>query len=355
MNMAERSMPAMLQRKSTAPKRPIVSSTTRCHSSTERMSNASSTTCSAGWKDSASRSPSTSTRTRRIWGRRRRSSVAKCRPTPLAAPVMIATWSFILGFLPGSAALDDADHVACEWLDEPWGDAVQEVGQGDLTVRHRDDELALVDGLENRLRDLIRRGAVLGVEARDLPLDLRDVAAHDPGRYDRGVDDAGTDRADVDAALGELGVERLAEADDAVLRSAVGGQLGGGKQPRLRCGVHDRRRAALLEHPWDERLDAVGDAEQVHADDALPVFDGGRLDAPGVTDAGVVVEDVDVALGREHGLGEGLDRIGIGDVERVRHGAAAGSLDRACDLVGPIVLEVGHVDPGAVAGKQKRR
>src|ERR1039458_421428 len=206
---------------------------TRCHSSTERMSNASSTTFSLAGNASASASWLTSMSTSGICGRRRRSSVAKCRPTPLAAPVMIATWSFMLGLLPGSAALGDADHVACEWLDEPWGDAVQEVGQGDLTVRHRDDELVLVDGLENRLRDLIRRGAVLGVEARDLPLDLRDVAAHDPGRYDRGVDDAGTDRADVDAALGELGVERLAEADDAVLRRAVGGQLGRGQQARL--------------------------------------------------------------------------------------------------------------------------
>jgi hypothetical protein len=33
-----------------------------------------------------------------------------------------------------------------------------------------------------------------------------------------------------------------------------------------------------------------------------------------VTDAGVVVKDVDVTLGREHGIGERLHRVGIGDV-----------------------------------------
>src|SRR5664279_4090013 len=259
------------------------------------MSNASSTTVSPAGNASARACSLTSDSTSRICGRRRRSSVAKCRPIPLAAPVMIATWSFMLGLPPGSGALDDPLEAACEWLEEPWRDAVQQVERRNLALRHRDDELVPGNGLQHRLRDLVRGCPALGVEARGPPLDRRQVAAHDPGRDDLGVDDAGTDRADVDAALGELGVERLAEADDPELRRAVRGHLGHRHQARHRCGVHDRRRAALLQHPRDERLDAVGDAEQVHPDDALPILDGGRLDVPAMTDTGVVVKDVHVA------------------------------------------------------------
>jgi hypothetical protein len=64
-----------------------------------------------------------------------------------------------------------------------------------------------------------------------------------------------------------------------------------------------------------------------------------------VADAGVIVQDVDAALGLEDGLGEGLKVFGSRDVECVRCCAAA---DLARHGGGRLGIEVGYLHLRAV-------
>jgi len=131
-------------------------------------------------------------------------------------------------------------------------------------------------------------------------------------------------RAAFAAAARELDVQRLRQAHDAPLGGGVGRELGSGGDAGQGGRVDHRRGPSLREHARHERLDPVGDAEQVHVDDALPVLDGRVLEVAAEADAGVVVEDVDVPVGGEDRLGQRLHGRGVGHVERVRRGAAAG-------------------------------
>ncbi len=117
----------------------------------------------------------------------------------------------------------------------------------------------------------------------------------------------------------------------------------------------DRGGPALLEHPGHERLDAVRDAQQVHADHALPVFDRGRLDVAGVADARVVVQDVDATRLAEHLLGERLDCIGVRHVELVGGGPPARGLDQPCNLLRALEVQVGDVQARAVPPEEDGR
>jgi hypothetical protein len=78
------------------------------------------------------------------------------------------------------------------------------------------------------------------------------------------------------------------------------------------------------------------------------------FDVPAVADAGVVVEDVDAAVGLEDRRGKRLDRIRVGDVERVGDGAAPGGLDLPRDRRRSLRVDVGDVQLRAVAGKRQR-
>jgi hypothetical protein len=59
---------------------------------------------------------------------------------------------------------------------------------------------------------------------------------------------------------------------------------------------------ALFEHARHEGLHAVGDAEQVNPDYALPILEGRLFEVTAVADAGVVVQDVDARPIIEDGL-----------------------------------------------------
>jgi hypothetical protein len=77
---------------------------------------------------------------------------------------------------------------------------------------------------------------------------------------------------------------------------------------------------------------------------------GGGLDVAAVADPGVVVQDVDPAVGVVDGLGEGLDGGRVADVHGVGFGTAAGLADLPGHRLSGVGIEVGEVYLGSAGG-----
>ena len=90
---------------------------------------------------------------------------------------------------------------------------------------------------------------------------------------DARVDAAGHQRGHTDAVAGDLGAQVLGDRDDRGLRRRVRLAPGAARERDDRRGVHDMALGSLREHARQELVQAVDDAEHVHAVDPPPVFD----------------------------------------------------------------------------------
>lgn len=133
---------------------------------------------------------------------------------------------------------------------------------------------------------------------------------------ERGVDEAGAEDGGAHAGcrLPQLQVEGLGEADDRVHGAGVGGAAGEGAEAACGCRVQNVAGAAL-DQERGEDPDAVDDAEHLDVDHPFP---GGGILLPhgggGADDAGVVADEVGLAVGGQCGVGDGADLCLVGDV-----------------------------------------
>src|SRR5262249_37598224 len=81
----------------------------------------------------------------------------------------------------------------------------------------------------------------------------------------------------------------------------------------LRSGIDDGARGALIDHALRERLHAVHDAPQVHAEHALPTVVAGPWTAA-TADAGVVHQHRDVAECFVRAVAQSFDIFEVGVV-----------------------------------------
>ncbi len=100
---------------------------------------------------------------------------------------------------------------------------------------------------------------------------------------------------------------------------------------------------------------AVDDSAEVDIEHPV-VFVGGRIEEhPGVADAGIVDDDVGNTVRGTDLIGEPFDRVGVGDVERVRVSDAAACRDRRGGLLDSGLVHVADHHLGTLPGKGQRR
>jgi hypothetical protein len=127
---------------------------------------------------------------------------------------------------------------------------------------------------------------------------------------------AGLDDGDADPERLHLVVQRLADRLEGVLRRRVGATERPGDEPGDGRDVDDDA-AAPLAHRRQRRPHDAHDAEHVRVELGVQLLVGQLLDGSPQLDAGVVDDDVERPARRLLGLGDGgLDRRGVGDVER---------------------------------------
>ena len=116
------------------------------------------------------------------------------------------------------------------------------------------------------------------------------------------------------AARGELQRQRLRERDQPALGRRVVGLAGVARDPADRDDVDDPA-PALVEHPADQGLRHAEGALEVDVEDVVPVLFLHEGKEGVLDDAGVVDEDVGAAEVRGDAVGQGLDVLGLADVD----------------------------------------
>ena len=114
---------------------------------------------------------------------------------------------------------------------------------------------------------------------------------------------------------------------------------------------------ALFEHGREERLDAVDDAPEVHAERPVPVLDGvlPELRPLATTaDAGVVEQQVHLAVGVQRLLGQLLDRLRARHIGQHTDNVVLRLLHLLHCGVQRLLLDIGEYDLHALASEALR-
>ena len=143
-----------------------------------------------------------------------------------------------------------------------------------------------------------------------------------PRREHLGVAARGTHGVDADAVTTELERGRLRQPTQAPLARGVRGEAVQ-RDERIDRGDVDDRPAARLLHRPDDRADAGERSDRVDVEQAAEVGERRVLDRTDVQHRGVVDEDVDAPMTRQHGGHQRLPRSLVGDVESMEHRALA--------------------------------
>ena len=165
-----------------------------------------------------------------------------------------------------------------------------------------------------------------------------------------GFDDAGVEGVDADALGAELEGE---DAGDGVDRTLGGGvDRAGGRRDAAdqRADVDD---AAALAEVLGRGLGDEQEAEDVDVELLVEVLGGDGFEGAELVDAGVVDEDVELAVVLDGGVDDGLRVGGLGDVALDGDGFAAGLGDGVDDVVGTGFVGGVVDDDGGACGSER--
>ena len=109
----------------------------------------------------------------------------------------------------------------------------------------------------------------------------------------------------------------------------------------------------LRDHPWQERLNPVENAKQVHPDNPVPVRFRELVHRDERRDAGVVAEHVAAAEFPVDAVGERPHGRPVRDIDVRRDGALALRPDLSGDLVRGAKIDVGDSDVHALARERE--
>ena len=184
-------------------------------------------------------------------------------------------------------------------------------------------------------------------------------SVHAAGGHEVGVRHAGrADGVDPDAEGRRLDGDRLGQLVHRALGRAVD-RPAPADEPGDRTGVEDDPAVTLLLELDHGVLAAEEDAAEVDRDEPLEVLDGVVLERHAETrrrDADVVEHDVEAAEA-VHRAGDGRGHVASScdTSQRSATAVAAGSLDLGHRLLGPVQVDVGADDRGALLGEAQRR
>jgi hypothetical protein len=169
----------------------------------------------------------------------------------------------------------------------------------------------------------------------------------------RRVDEAGAHAVHPNTVLGIVQRDLLRQVEDPALGGAISRDAGRAVEAEGPAGVHDGA-AAPLHHVRQHVFAAEIDAFEIGRYNGVPV----RLlevgEARGPVDAGVVIEDVDLAEMAEHPLDHGVHLVGLRHVDLGSEALAACGSDLIDGLLGAGEIPIGHGDSRTLAGKQER-
>ena len=123
---------------------------------------------------------------------------------------------------------------------------------------------------------------------------------HDCGAYGTRVD-----HGDSHACAVQFRPQGLAEALDRRFGGAVGGLLWRAHECHHGGQVDDMSLSCLFLEMRQEKVAAVDDAPEIDADNAFPVLQAVPLEGLGEGDAGIVEQQVDLAMAGDHVIGQG--------------------------------------------------
>ena len=146
-----------------------------------------------------------------------------------------------------------------------------------------------------------------------------------------GFDDAGVEGVDANALGAELKREHAGDDVDRTLGGGVDGAAGRRDAADQRADVDD---AAALGEVLDRGLRDQQEPENVDVELLVEVLGGDGFEGAELVDAGVVDQDVELAVGLDGGVDDGLRVGGLGDVAFDGYGFAAGLGDGVDDFVG---------------------